>query len=449
MVVVVWNDGKAHVTNLLAEVPTLKIATWALQVMPIFFAAGAISNRLSYTSARQRGDLWRAWLWHRVSRLLRPVAFYLAIWIPLVLFMAVAVPEAVNPLGKLATQLLWFLGVYLLVIATTPWQMRLATRGWPAIAGILAIVVLIDLGRFHVSTAISVANFLLVWFMAATLGLVMRDRVGRARAQFAWTAIAALVANVLLVAWFPYPLSMVGMPDEPISNMAPPTLVLALHAIVLISLIGLAWPGLERLCTRPQLWRGVVAAGLATMTVYLWHLTALVGMTVIEHGTGFDRGPVDGIGFWLKTPLHISLILVATIAIVSITAPFEHRAIAWFERALEPDARSDARDGSKCPAGTRRSEVCWSALTAAGVLVCGCGFLVLAATGMGGFPLERVTWYDELPLTPGLGFAFLITGALLARAGGRRAPTGLRVSAPEPTERTTSTTGQRLRARFW
>ncbi|MEX1008936.1 MAG: acyltransferase, partial [Acidimicrobiia bacterium] len=93
MAVVTWRHGTPTVGNLLAEVPEFKIATWALQVMPLFFAAGAIANRLSYASACARGEPWRTWLWHRVRRLIRPVIFYLAIWVPLVLLLAAALPD--------------------------------------------------------------------------------------------------------------------------------------------------------------------------------------------------------------------------------------------------------------------------------------------------------------------------------------------------------------------
>jgi hypothetical protein len=404
MAVVTWRGGRPTIGNLLAEVPELKIATWALQVMPVFFAAGAIANRLSYSSACLRGVPWRTWLWHRVRRLMRPVVFYLAIWVPLVLLLTAALPDAGAPLGKLSTQLLWFLGVYLLVIATTPWQMRLAEAGLPAIGALLAVIVFVDLGRFHVSESIAVANFLLVWFMAATLGLVMRDHVGRNPWVFACTALATAGANVVLVTWGPYPISMVGMPGEPISNMAPPTVALALHSVVLISLVGLLWPALERLCARPRLWWAVAVAGATAMTVYLWHLTALVGITVLEHEIGFARGSVDHLGFWVATPLHVLAVLATTLVVVSLAVPLEHRPVPWLEQP-----------GTHAPAGPW-----WSVLTGAGVVACGCGLLVLAATGMGGFPFGRVTSYAGLPLTPGSGFVLLVVGVLAVRAGGRR-----------------------------
>ncbi len=92
------------------------------------------------------------------------------------------------------------------------------------------------------------------------------------------------------------------------------------------------------------------------------------------------------------------------VVLVSVAVPLEHRPLPWLERA-----------------GTRPgSSVWWTALSVLGVIGAGCGFLVLAATGMGGFPCSRVTTYAGLPLTPGLGFLLLALGVLAVRGAGRR-----------------------------
>jgi hypothetical protein len=406
MAVVVWQHDTPRIDNLLAEIPQLKIATWVLQVMPVFFAAGAVSNRYSIASATARGEPWRVWVWHRERRLIRPVVVYLAVWVPLVLGLATILPNAAAPLGKLSTQLLWFLGVYILVIMTTPWQVRLARHGYAAALGLLVPIATVDLGRFHLAAGIAVANFVLVWFMAATLGLVVRDHVGDRRRRLAVLALAAVVSNVALVAIFPYPISMVGMPGEPISNMAPPTLALALHSVALVAIVGLAWPALSRLCANPRVWQAVVLAGAVAMTTYLWHLTALVGVTVLEHELHLDRGPVGPFAFWLATALHILVFLIATAALVLLMAPAEHRPLPW----LEP------------PPPKRGTAPGWSVIAGVGAIAAGCGLLSLSATGMGGFPFSRVTSYAQIPLTPGLGLVVFALGILITRAGGRRQP---------------------------
>ena len=404
MVVVRWQGERPHIANVLAEVPLLDLATWLLQVMPVFFAAGAIANRISYSSAVARGEPWRTWVWHRVRRLVRPVVYYLACWAVIVVVMGALIPEAANTLARLSTQLLWFLGAYFLVIATTQWQIRLARRGIAPVVGLVALIAVTDVARFHVVAGVAVLNFFTVWFMAATLGLVARDRVEHGRRSLVALALGALVVNIALVVAFPYPESMVGMPGDKISNMAPPTIVLALHAVMLISVVALLWPALTRLCARPRVWRWVVAAGAAAMTVYLWHLTALLAVVEGEHLLGFTRGPVDELDFWLGTLVHLAVSLAAIGLLVAVVVPLEHLPVPWLEHPHDHLGDSPG----------------WTALAAIGVLACGVGFLVLAATGMGGFPFDRVTAYAGFPLTPGLGTILVVVGAVACRTAGSR-----------------------------
>jgi hypothetical protein len=330
--------------------------------------------------------------------------FYLAIVLPLAFVLAAVVPDAAGPLGKLSTQLLWFLGVYILITAATPWEIRLARHGLPAILGLMVGIVIVDLGRFHVWTGIGAVNFVLVWFMAATLGLIVRDRVESDRRTLVLLALGALAVNVILVAVFPYPISMVGMPGEPVSNMSPPTVVLALHSVVLVALMGLAWPALRALCAAPRVWRVVVAIGAVAMTIYLWHLTALVLLTVAEHELGLDRGPVGGPHFWPATPVHLAVALALTAILVLLAAPFEHWPVPWLERAGVP----------------RRGGLLWSLLACLGAFLSACGFLVVAATGMNGFPFSHVSIYAGIPLTPGVGVGLCVTGILCVRAAARQ-----------------------------
>ena len=204
------------------------------------------------------GRAWRSvagWVWHRVRRLLRPVVYYLAIWSGIVVVFDALAPETAGKLARLSTQLLWFLGAYLLVIATT----RLAGRARPAglrarARRCVALVGVTDLARFHLLGALGIVNFFTVWFAAATLGLVMRDRVAAgtaaARRSLALLGAGALRSTSCSSRPSPIPSRWSGCPGERISNMAPPTIVLALHAVVLVCAVGLLWPALARWCAR-------------------------------------------------------------------------------------------------------------------------------------------------------------------------------------------------------
>lgn len=407
MAVVVWNDGVPRVDNLLARVPELDPLTWFLQVIPVFFAAGAIANRRSLRTASARRDPWRVWMWERTRRLVRPVLYYLVLWVPIVFGLTAMMGAAARPLQRLSTQLLWFLGVYILVVATTAAQARVARGGLRSLIALLLLVAAVDLGRFHGGgEAVASINFFLVFFLAALTGLVVRD-FDRDRRRLLWLVAAAAVAvNVVLVASGPYPLSMVGLPGEEISNVGPPTLVLALHAVAMISVLGALWPKLDALCHRVRVWRVACALGGVAMTLYLWHLTALFAVVVLQHALGLDRPPVADAWFWPATLAELAVCLATVLIIVSITAPLEYLPIPWLERprAVAPDRA-------------------WRMLAGiVGVVLLAVGFLVLAATGMAGFPFSRSRDYAGVALTPGLGLGLVVLGVLAARVGGRASP---------------------------
>src|SRR6478736_4554392 len=131
MALVVFADGTTELGNTLAATPSLQLATWLLQVMPLFFAAGAWANALSYRSATG----YPAWLNARVRRLVRPVIVYAGFWILISPVLLAWNREVSLPLLHISTQLLWFLGAYLLVTALTPVLVRLSGHPVPATLG--------------------------------------------------------------------------------------------------------------------------------------------------------------------------------------------------------------------------------------------------------------------------------------------------------------------------
>ncbi|MFC7582324.1 hypothetical protein ACFQWG_14155 [Schaalia naturae] len=79
-------------------------------------------------------------------------------------------------------------------------------------------------------------NFALVWLAVHQLGFLRADGMIRRPGLLAAAGLAGAAA---LVALGPYPLSMVGMPGEEVSNMAPPTLALLCHALWLVGAVEL------------------------------------------------------------------------------------------------------------------------------------------------------------------------------------------------------------------
>lgn len=420
MAVVAWPGGVPRLGNLLAAFPWTQALTWLLQIMPLFFFAGGAANALSWDRAQRRGVGYATWLWLRAARLLRPTWVYLAIMCSIAAFVTwLAPPEVAGPLMLLTTQLLWFLGAYLLVTALTPLMRATTPLGGAVYAvGLLLAVGAIETARFALGwpEAIGLANFVLVWTVPAYLGS-LRSHGVLARYPVwlvATAAILAVILNGVLIRQGPWPVSMVGMPGEPVSNMAPPSVVLALHSVVLVCVLTLANGPLTRMLRRPRVWRPVVAVNLAAMTLYLWHLPVLIGLTTLAHvlrverptaldGSGF---PVpDGWGYGWGSVAFWAAYLLGVWAVVRLMWPFELTRLPWWDSPPKSPAPQHS----------------WAVVGAvAGAIGVGVSTLVLSATGLAGFPFEVIR-YAGLPLNAAVAIAVLLaSGALLRWAGSAR-----------------------------
>jgi len=420
MAVVAWPDGVPVLGNLLAAYPWTQALTWVLQIMPLFFVAGGAANALSWERHRSRGGDYASWLWARADRLLRPAWVYLAVMAVVASFVALLAPARVaEPLMFLVTQLLWFLGAYLLVTALTPLFRRTTPgRALLVTVGLLALVALVDAARFFwgFPDALGLLNFVLVWAVPAYLGSLRAH--GTAAAFPRWSLVLAVVGAVAvdsaLIYLGPWPVSLVGMPGEAVSNMAPPTVVLAIHSFALFCILTLVSAPLARLLERPAVWRPVTAVNLAAMTLYLWHLPVLVAVTTLGHALHLERPvaldgngwPVpDGWGYALGSLVFWTVYGVAVWAVVRLMWPFEHAPLWWW----------DAPPRTTAPAPTTAAWV--AAVGTAGV---GVSTLVLSATGLAGFP-GKVVDYAGLPLNAAAALAVLVgSGALIRWAGSPR-----------------------------
>src|SRR5690348_9567856 len=82
LAVVIWRGSTFRVGNVVGMTPGLWLATWALQVMPIFFFVGGFANAVTLDALERKGQGGVEFVAGRVARLLRPVAVLLAVWVP-------------------------------------------------------------------------------------------------------------------------------------------------------------------------------------------------------------------------------------------------------------------------------------------------------------------------------------------------------------------------------
>ena len=87
-------------------------------------------------------------------------------------------------------------------------------------------------------------------------------------------------ATTVLVLWAGYPASMVGVNGAAISNLNPPTLAAVTFGIAQAGVALLLREPLAALMRRPLAWAAVATANLSAMTLFLWHQTAFLAVTM-------------------------------------------------------------------------------------------------------------------------------------------------------------------------
>ncbi|MEV0618666.1 acyltransferase [Nonomuraea sp. NPDC050404] len=316
-----FDDGRLTTGNALAT-PGVWVVTWLSQVMPLVFFAGGAANAISFGGAAKSGRAAPAWLAVRLRRLAWPLLPLAAVWIPLPhLLLSLGVPAQPLAVGsKLTGQLLWFLAVYLIAVLLTPYALRLHERhGWRVVAVLAAGAVLADVARFGTGVdALGYVNVVFVWMAVHQLGFFYVE--GRLR-RAAWPmAVGGFGIAALLVAYGPYPGSMIGLPGAEVSNMAPPTLAMLAVGFGQVGLAVLLRPALLRLPTE----RLLAWTGPRIMTMYLWHMPALFVVTgVLVVGAGLDT-PRPGSALWFAGwPIWFGLLCLVMWPLLKGFARFE------------------------------------------------------------------------------------------------------------------------------
>lgn len=327
LVAAVWvSGGDLHASSVLVHSPAARVMTWGLQVMPIFFLVGGVVGARSWRSARAASMSWADWMRGRAARLLRPSVVLLWAWAGIG---AAAIAAGLEPsLVKMASQAalvpLWFLAVYLGVVAMTPLLSDAARRfGLAMPVALTVIAAAIDQLHYAGVGAIGWANFAVVWSACYGMGIVWAD--GRLDRIPGWVVAAiGLFGLIALVSFAGYPVSMVGVDGAARSNNSPPSAALVvLGWFQMGAVLAFAAPA-RRWLSRVKVWRAVVGVNFAVMTVYLWHLTvmvAAVGLLMLTDA-GLSWAPLTG-GWWATRPLWLAALTLLLLPVVAALAPVE------------------------------------------------------------------------------------------------------------------------------
>ena len=339
-------------SNLLTASVVFQALTWLFQIMPLFFFAGAAACVESW----RPGTSWGNWLMRRCTRLYRPVFYYLAFWVAALAILRYFLPEHVyDPVAGISWQLLWFLGAYVLVLAAIPLLARITTtsRLAGAVAGTYMVIAVVDAVRINVDglSRLGYLN-LVVWLIPGMFGVAYRRSLLTGRAALL-IGVAMVAVNVALMWLGPYELSLVGIETQRLKNMTPPSLLLAGHAIMMCAFVIAAAPAIARWARRPRVWWLVAIGNSGAMTLYLWHIPALLFMHLAFDYLGHPRYDVSAPGFVALSIVQVVVMGVLVAAMFTLLRPLETRPLPLWDGGFVagPGWRSIAVGGLLCVAG--------------------------------------------------------------------------------------------------
>lgn len=364
-------DGGLSQGHLLKEQPQTQWLTWLFQVMPIFFIVGGYSNAVSLESAKRKGTGYGGWLAARLNRLVAPLLILIVAWAVIAVVMRLM--GVTSPVVQFASQAAliptWFLAIYIMIVILAPHAYRFWRRFgflsfWIFVAAAASCDALFFIADIKWP---GWTNYFWVWLAVHHLGFAWRDgRMGKVSTLLVYAAIGFAVLYLLIIKG-PYPLAMVGSPDEGLSNTLPPKItLLALGVFQFGILLALEQP-MRRLLDSARLWTATVLVNSMIMTVYLWHITVMVvvvSVLFLLDGFGLRTEP-GTTEWWLWRPAWVLLLAVLLVPVALPLSTYERRGLKT-DTAIPP---------------------VWRQIVGA-MLLC-IGISLLAMFGYGGGPLPR------------------------------------------------------------
>ncbi|MGH3649833.1 MAG: acyltransferase family protein [Acidimicrobiia bacterium] len=329
MAAITFEDGEIVPGHLLELADWSHPLTWVFQVMPLFFFVGGYSNALSWRSARRNGEPYGAWLRARLRRLALPVVPLLLVWTigGWIGLRAGLDWEILQLASRVALVPTWFLAAYVVIVTLAPAALALWDRfGWWSILGGVALAAVADvLSIAGDLVPVGFLNYLLVWGTVHQVGYAWVDGKLATPSRRLALLVVGLSATLALVWWGPYPVAMVGLDTAQVTNSYPPRVTLTFLGFFQAGLVLVLEGALERWMSRRRAWTAVVAVSARIMTLYLWHLTAMViviGLGLLLDGYGFGVEPLSAT-WWLSRPVWFAVVAVPTIGLIVLFGRFE------------------------------------------------------------------------------------------------------------------------------
>jgi peptidoglycan/LPS O-acetylase OafA/YrhL len=320
--IVRWSDDGPHATNPIGFTTGLWMVTWLLQVMPLFFYVGGYSHLTAWERAHARGERIWSFVGRRLRRLAVPALALLGVWTALGITLgAIFNLKWIGRAVLLVVSPLWFMAVYLMLVALLPVFLWLHRRWDTTVLVFLAAIAgAVDIARFRYHHEwLGLINMVVVWGLCHQLGFFY-DRLVAAVRRTDWTLLWAGLAGLAgLVGSGLYPGSMVGVPGQR-SNMAPPTLCIVALVIFQAGVAEILRPGMEVRLTRPRWSRFSNTINRFSMPLFLFHTTGMALHRAVRYALAGKRNEARDptLGWWLYRPLAFIGPLLFTLPVIFI-----------------------------------------------------------------------------------------------------------------------------------
>jgi hypothetical protein len=314
--------GKLTGENGLGKMPQLHWITWIFQVMPLFFCLGGFSNAASLDAHRRSHGRSADWVGARLRRLTQPAVWLAGVWLA-VLGLSVATGVGTSIVGaalSVAAIPLWFLANYVVDTALAPTTLRLHRRHGARFSCCLVAAFLgIEAARLVGVPFIPQANIVLGWMLFQVLGFWWRDGLLPSPTRLLGIAVTSFAVCGAMVSLGPWPIAMVSVPGADFVNTWPPSAALLAFGIGYCCVAIAAASRVSRfLEEHASTWKVVAIANMFSMTVYLWHFTAITLAGGLFYLFGWLPTGEIGSGSWFiqKLPIIGVAIVVLTGIIV-------------------------------------------------------------------------------------------------------------------------------------
>jgi peptidoglycan/LPS O-acetylase OafA/YrhL len=315
-----WSDDGPHATNPIGFTTGMWTVTWLLQVMPLFFYIGGYAHLVSWTKAKARHERIWAFVFKRIRGLAVPAFALLAVWVALGAVLGAVYDLAwIGRAVILVVSPLWFMAVYLMLVALLPLFLWLHARfDTVVLVFMVGVAGAVDIARFRYDLEwLGLVNMVVVWGLCHQLGFFYHRLVSASR-RTDWTLLfGGLFGLAGLVGSGLYPGSMVGVPGER-SNMAPPTLCIAALVLFQAGVVEVLRPRMERRLERARWITVTEVINRFSMPLFLFHTTGMALHRAARYTLAGSRNEArePTLWWWLYRPLAFIGPLLFTLPVI-------------------------------------------------------------------------------------------------------------------------------------